>query len=82
MFGVEKKGLFYNYSDRLVGDKWDEGWKKAKESGATEKTARFFEIVLNHFHDTEDVDLQHVVLGCNMSNGYCYLIFGYTYTQP
>jgi hypothetical protein len=34
---------------------------------------------LNHFHDTDKVDLQHVMLGLNRSNGHSYLIFGYTY---
>lgn len=80
VFGTPKKGLFYNYADRLCGTKWNEGWIKAKEQ-ATPNTAKFFEIVLNHFHDSENVDLQHVILGCNRSSGYSYLVFGYTYTS-
>ena len=80
VFGAPKKGLFYNYSDRLYGKKWDEGWKLAKEQAALQ-TIHFFEIALNHFHDSDNVDLQHVILGCNRSTGYSYLIFGYTYTS-
>ena len=80
VFGKAKKGLFYNYSDRLYGKEWSEGWEKALRE-AQPNTARFFEIVLKHFHDSEDLDLQHIILGCNMSNGYDYLVFGYTYTS-
>jgi len=81
VFGTPKKKLFYNYSDRLYGKEWEEGWKLALKSGAKPKTAQFYELVLKHFHDSDDLDLQHVILGCNMSNGYSYLIFGYTYTS-
>jgi hypothetical protein len=78
VFGADRPGLSYNYDDRLFGVKWGEGLKLAAEQ-AQPKTARFYEIALNHFHDTDTVDLQHVILGCNRSNGFSYLIFGYTY---
>lgn len=81
IFGSAKKGLFYNYSDRLGGDRWTQGWEKAKADGAAFKTARFYEIVLKHFHDSDDLNLQHIILGCNISTGYSYLVFGYTYTS-
>jgi hypothetical protein len=80
VFGSAKPGLFYNYSDRLYGDDWREGEKLATKT-AQPNTARYYEICLNRFHHTDDVDLQHVILGCNRSTGYCYLIFGYTYTE-
>lgn len=80
VFGAAKKGLFYNYSDRLYGQQWDDAWEKAKKK-AKLKTARIFELALKYFHDSDDLDLQHIILGCNMSNGYSYLIFGYTYTS-
>lgn len=80
VFGAAKDGLFYNYSDRLGGDKWHEGLRLAKEQGKKPKTAAYFEVALNHFHSSTDVDLQHVILGVNRSNGFSYLIFGYTYT--
>lgn len=81
VFGSRKKGLFYNYSDRLVGKRWEEGCKLATQKGLPLKSAAFYEEVLKHFHDSDDLDLQHVILGCNMSNGYDYLVFGYTYTS-
>ena len=79
VFGKAKRGLFYNYDDRLYGDDWTRGVKKAKELSRP-KTAEFYEIALKEFHNAETLDLQHIILGCNMSNGYSYLIFGYTYT--
>lgn len=82
VFGHARKDLFYNYDDRLVGNKWYEGLEIAiKETGikrSSQHTARFFEIALSYFHNTP-VDLQHIILGCNQSNGYSYLVFGYTY---
>lgn len=81
VFGAPKKGLFYNYSDRLCSKEWNEGWDKALKDGIKPKTAHFFEAVLNHFHNSSDVNLQHVLLGVNRSNGYHYLVFGYTYTS-
>jgi hypothetical protein len=81
VFGQARKGLFYNYSDRLYGKEWNEGWAKAKEAGLKPNTARFVEAVLNHFHGSTDVDLQHILLGVNRSTGYHYLVYGYTYTS-
>ena len=78
VFGGSRSGLHYNYEDRLYGGKWTEGLRIASEQ-ANKGSARFYEIALNHFHGVSDVDLQHVVLGCNRSNGHSYLVFGYTY---
>ncbi len=78
VFGSPKPGLFYNYSDRLYGDEWTKGIELAALK-AKPDTAAFFEIALNHFHNTNTVNLQHVILGLNRSSGYSYLIFGYTY---
>lgn len=91
VFGEEKRGLFYNYSDRIEGwdsKKWRKGLELAKE-GSREVdsksqyqvgSARYFEVALNHFHDVEDVNMGHIILGCNISTGYSYLVFGYRYT--
>ncbi len=79
VFGAASDELFYNYDDRLLGEKkWTAGLKIATAQ-AVPATARFYEIALNHFHDTDTVDLKHIILGCNMSNGCSYLVFGYTY---
>lgn len=82
VFGERKKPgvLFYNYSDRLFGEKWTKGCEVANSTpGVKKNTARWFETVLNTFHTTKTVDLQHIMLGVNCSNGYDYLVFGYTY---
>jgi hypothetical protein len=80
VFGEPLPGLFYNYSDRLYCTKWVKGCELA-EKQAEPGTARYYEIALNYFHDSSDVDLQHVTLGCNRMSGFSYLIFGYTYTS-
>lgn len=78
VFGEAREGLFYNYDDRLFGEeKWREGLKLAAEQ-AKKESARYFEIALSHFHG-KPVNLEHVVLGCNRSSGFSYLVFGYTY---
>lgn len=85
VFGEKKPGLHYNYSDRLSQWNYD-GWRKACEQasnteGVKENTARWFETALRIYHDSDDLDLQHIILGCNMSNGYHYHVYGYTYTS-
>lgn len=79
VFGAEKPGLFYNYDDRLYGESLLKGEEIAKAAGIQPKTAMWYQAILNHFHQTDTVDLQHIILGCNQSNGFSYLIFGYTY---
>ncbi len=82
VFGERNDGLFYNYDDRLYGwnhERWSKGLKLAGEQ-VEKNTARYFEIALNYFHEVEDVNLRHVLLGLNRGNGYHYLVFGYTYT--
>lgn len=78
VFGRASEKLHYNYSDRLFSEEWNAGLVLAAEK-AQKDTAEYFEIALNHFHGVTTVDLQHVILGCNQSNGFSYLIFGYTY---
>jgi len=81
IFGEARKGLFYNYSDRLYGDEWTRGAKQADEAGHARKTGAWFEAALKGYHDAETLSLEHIIKGCNMSNGYGYLIFGYTYSS-
>lgn len=83
VFGNKQDGLHYNYNDRLEQwdySKWRKGLDLAKEK-ADYKTAEYYELALKYFHDSDDLDLKHIILGCNMSNGYPYLVFGYTYTS-
>ena len=81
VFGREKDGLFYNYSDRLGGDGWNKGVKLAQEKQLEPHSAAFYEECLKAFHEADSLDLQHVILGGNNSNGYSYLIFGYRYAK-
>ena len=92
VFGQSKPSLFYNYSDRIYHtpayqngpifidclqtvikdnnlDTWTSGM-----------TARMLETALTKYHN-QQVDLQHIILGCNMFNGHSYMVFGYT-TPP
>lgn len=81
VFGRARDKLFYNYSDRLYQfdhDKWREGQELAKSQGLSHETARYYEVALSHFHDAK-CNLEHIILGCNRSNGFHYLVFGYTY---
>lgn len=83
IFGAKENGLFYNYSDRLDG--WD--YEKARRGNeyaalvATPKTARFYAAMLSYFHDGAEVELRHIIAGCNRSNGFPYLVYGYKYEQ-
>lgn len=80
VFGSRNDWLRYNYSDRLSQwdcDKWRAGLDIAKSQGLSPQTARYYEVALSHFHDSP-CDLQHIILGCNRSNGFHYLIFGFT----
>jgi hypothetical protein len=81
IFGNKEEGLFYNYSDRLY--EWD--YKKTTSAYeyaalvAKPKTAKFYSAMLSYFHDGAEVSLRHIIAGCNRSNGYSYLVFGYKY---
>ena len=82
IFGRKEEGLFYNYSDRLDG--WDyEKARRAREYASLvssdHRTATYMTAMLSYFHDGAKVELRHVIAGCNRSNGYPYLIYGYKY---
>ena len=59
VFGKSREGLFYNYDDRLYGEKWEQGLELA-EKQAVKNSARYFEIALGHFHDSP-ANLEHVI---------------------
>ena len=80
VFGRQSPNLFYNYDDRLIGEEWNAGVKLAVEKGLTPFSVLWYECILNRFHGSTDVNIGHIQLGCNRSNGYSYLVFGYTYT--
>lgn len=82
IFGGKEDDLFYNYSDRLA--EWDyHKDRRANEYAALvaqPKTAGYFRAMLSYFHDGAKVSLRHIIAGCNRSNGFPYLVYGYKYT--
>lgn len=76
VYGGPDATLFYNYSDRLDYDKWQAAEKHARELGLDRNTAAYYDAALSYYHD-QPVDVRHIVAGCNLSNGYPWLCFGY-----
>ncbi len=78
VWGEKEEGLHYVYSDRLSqwdSKKWDMAMSTADRK-STQRTPEFYEIALSWFFDKE-VQIGHIMLGCNLATGYDYLIFGY-----
>lgn len=77
VYGAAEHGLFYNYSDRLEDnrDKHNQAKEAANKSGATLKSARWYQAYLSVYYGYE-VDLKHIVVGINKSNGWYYQVFG------
>lgn len=79
VFGEEKPGLRYDYSDRL--QEWDYeksklAYIKAKESGKVIESAAYYDIYLSEYFGKK-IRVEHIITGVNKSNGYHYNIFGY-----
>jgi hypothetical protein len=79
VFGAPEDGLGYDYSDRLV--EWDYNKSKlasevATQSGAKPRTARWYQAYLSAYC-RYTVELKHIIVGVNHSNGYPYCVFGY-----
>lgn len=79
IFGAQEKSLHYVYSDRL--QQWDyykdQNAREIARSLCEKNTAEFFAIMLSFYHNCQYVALQHIIAGCNRSNGFPYLIFGF-----
>lgn len=79
IFGRRNKRTGYDYSDRYPQwdyDKWQEARRIAQESDAVNGSVRYFEIMLTHFHGKK-TEIDHVLTGFNLSDGYSYYVFGY-----
>jgi hypothetical protein len=83
---TEKKNYGFDYSDRLW--EWDykkseTAWEKAKldfkELENRNKTAEFYERYLQYYFDDPELTLHCILSGVNVSNGYPYLVYGYTH---
>lgn len=80
VWGKNTHGLFHNYADRLPYSRYNAGVKLAKEAGIELHTAAFYEHVLKHVHRADMLDLKHICIEGNKSNGRSILCFGYEYT--
>lgn len=77
VFGCERKGLFYNYDDRIRSVDAEDA---ADASSYQKNSVGWWTAYLNAFHKSNDVKIEHVLSACNRSTGYQYFVFGYTYT--
>lgn len=79
VFGREKQGLFWNYSDRLATgnySKHEEACRVANESGHASGSADWYEAYLSAYHDKK-VALFCVKAGYNTATLFPYAIFFY-----
>lgn len=80
VFGEQSDHLCYNYSDRLDCERWNIACDQAAGQIGNRECAAFFELALKLYHDV-DVDLRHIVAGCNLSNGFPWFCFGYVMVE-
>ena len=79
IYGKEKKGLDYVYSDRL----WQWNYDKAQVSSkyATDRaklrTAEWYQIYLSEYYG-KSIELVCILAGYNLSRGYTFQFLGYT----
>ena len=79
IFGAETGGIGYDYSDRLWQgdyDKADAAGKIAQASGKPAHSCLYYEAYLSAYFG-KDIEICHIVAGCNRSSGCPYLVFGY-----
>lgn len=76
IFGKENDQLQYEYSDRLIG--WDSEKHKYAVKNNTEKkhTSKWYQKYLELYYGCK-IDLQHIKIGVNISNGYQYQVYGF-----
>lgn len=78
IFGRKDDSLSYVYDDRL--QMWDytkdQDAKVYAATVAKKSTARYYQEFLQHYYG-KPVELKHIMAGCNVSNGFGYLVFGF-----
>lgn len=82
VFGSSKPGLSYQYDHRLTnyGD-WQVCQMLAARDVPGRNTAEYYEKALGYLFPDANFDIQHIVLGCDRSNGFHWLCFGFTSTK-
>lgn len=78
VWGVDKKGLIWEYSDRLWEWDWDKAEAAAKKASESHqvRTAAWVEAYLSAYFEKE-VEIVCIQAGFNVSNGYPYQVFGF-----
>ena len=79
LYGHEKEGLVYEYSDRLAQWNWtkhDEAGHIASLCDVRPLSVLWWEIYLTSYYDKR-IWVEHVLGGANWSTGYPYTVLGY-----
>lgn len=82
-FGEDVKGLNWEYDDRLWQRdyaKHEMAWKDSVDKELPTRSANFYENYLSEYFG-EKVKIVCIMAGVNRSNGYPYVVFGYTIKQ-
>jgi hypothetical protein len=76
IYGQKEDGLFYDYDDRLW--QWDSKAhdKAVKENTQELHTSEWYEEYLTLYYGKK-IELRHILIGVNVSSGFCYKVFGY-----
>ena len=80
IFGKEKKGISYEYADRLQQwepEKADSAWRKARTECGDKNTARRIESYLRHYYDDPKLNLVCIRTGTQPFNGYPWYAYGF-----
>lgn len=79
-----KGGVFYVYSDRLLEwdfSKYNQAFNAAdSNTELTKFSCAYYECMLSRY-EGHKVTIHHILKGVNMSNGFPYLIFGFSPTN-
>ena len=85
VFGVEKypgvERVNWEYSDRLWQWDWDKSqaaYETAKQSKCVQHSAKYYKTYLTAYYG-KPVYLFGILAGVNVSNGYPYQVFGFTF---
>jgi hypothetical protein len=81
IWGKEDGADFWVYSDRLWGWDYQKAQDAHKEAGQnhTIGSVNYYERMLQVFNDDDSIRMTGIMAGYNISNGYPYRVYGYTY---
>lgn len=76
VYGKKEKGLDYVYSDRLIEWNRERAEKAVTENTQDKHTVEYYEEYLSIYYEKQ-IKLVHMLIGVNISNGWCYHVYGY-----